>query len=184
MGFIHSPLLSNPPREWHGLCHAVDWYATFAALGGASVSGTGPLPADGTNIWPMLASNRTDPSRHMLIQYESANKNDQPLNQTLGVLRKGPWKLITGYPGWRSGWDLHVPLPSGPDEKIEGWEEAHTHVAADVVINTNCSDISGEGGASCCTRAPCLFNVVNDEVENHDVAEANPQIVSEMMQVR
>ena len=49
--FIHSPLLgANPAPEWFGIAHAVDWYATMAALAGASMDGTGPLPADGVHI--------------------------------------------------------------------------------------------------------------------------------------
>jgi hypothetical protein len=76
VGFIHSPLLGpNPPPEWHGLMHAVDWYTTFAGLAGASVENTGPLPADGINIWDDMKANQTDPSRHMIIQYLHAPRN-------------------------------------------------------------------------------------------------------------
>eukprot|EP01043_Picozoa_sp_COSAG02_P042461 COSAG02_NODE_3612_length_6484_cov_22.155834_4_plen_146_part_00 len=109
--------------------HAVDWYTTFAGLAGASVNQTGPLPVDGINIWDSLRANETDPNRHMLIQYASVAEDGSKLAQPQGVVRRGDWKLITGYPGWgRPGWDGHFPLPAGPDT-IEGWEEAHTHAS-------------------------------------------------------
>ena len=109
--------------------HAVDWYTTFAGLAGAPVDKTGPLPVDGINIWDSLKANQTDPDRHMLIQYASVTEDGSKLAQPEGVVRRGDWKLITGYPGWgRADWDGHFPLPAGPDT-IEGWEEAHTHAS-------------------------------------------------------
>jgi hypothetical protein len=126
---------------------AVDWYTTFAALAGADVNSTGPLPPDGTNIWPDLVANRTDPARHMLIQYTSVSATGTKLAQPIGVVRKGDWKLITGYPGWgRPGWDGHYPLPA-PDQPIEGWEEAHTHVPFGNRGVGNCSGPDGITGA-------------------------------------
>jgi hypothetical protein len=193
LSFIHSPLLgANPAPEWFGIAHAVDWYATMAALAGASIDGTGPLPADGVNIWDAVKANTSNPDRHMLIQYASVDRNGTKLSQPQGVVRKGEWKLITGYPGWGApGWDGHFPLPGGPDgtEAIEGWDEAHTHVPFGGQ-KTNCSvaaqptgGITGRGGESCCTAAPCLFNMATDRFENHDVGEANPQIVKELLAI-
>ena len=135
VGFVHSPLLGpDPPPEWHGLMHAVDWYTTFAGLAGASVESTGPLPVDGINIWNALKTNTTDPNRHMLIQYASFAEDGSKLAQPEGVIRRGDWKLITGYPGWRqSSWNGHFPLPGAPDA-IEGWDEAHTHASASTFL--------------------------------------------------
>ena len=104
-------------------------------------------------------------------RYASFSENGSKLLQPEGVVRRGDWKLISGYPGWQNPlWNGHFKLPSGPDDSIEGWEIAHTHVPFDGVAASNCSGedgITGAGGESCCVTQPCLFNMADDREENH-----------------
>ena len=115
------------------------------------------------------------------------------MTQPEGVVRRGDYKLITGYPGWQNpSWNGHFKLPQ-PDEEIEGWEIAHTHVAfgAPDINASSCTDaavggtggITGVGGQSCCTVRPCLFNVEADREENHDIADANPALVKQLLDI-
>ena len=69
---IHSPLLPSATRGTVSDCliHLTDWYATFAALAAVSVEDTGPVPCDGFNVWPALASGGSVPSPRTAIIHE------------------------------------------------------------------------------------------------------------------
>lgn len=176
---------------WDGKVHAADWYTTVAALAGVSVEDTGPVRADGVDIWSSLISNKDSPRTEVVLQivtdskgnsieypsaeYCSRNPWDQPhchppmasstelfipgvnANLSLGVLIQDHWKLIYGYPGWRPDWD--------------GWIHAPAKVNYDV-------DAPVKG--SLCLAKACLFNILADPTEHHDVAEAHPDVVASM----
>ena len=69
---IHSPLLPESTRGTVSNCliHLTDWHATFAALAGVSTENTGPVPPDGHNVWPALASGGSVPSPRTFIIHE------------------------------------------------------------------------------------------------------------------
>ena len=54
--------------HWAGAAHAADWYTTIAALAGASVAASGPLPADGVALWDAIAANSSSPRTEVVLQ--------------------------------------------------------------------------------------------------------------------
>jgi len=70
LGFVAGGLipahLSN--TTWSGHMHAADWYTTIAALAGADVSQTGPLPPDGVDVSSALLTNATSPRNEVVLQ--------------------------------------------------------------------------------------------------------------------
>ena len=67
-------------KTWSGYVHAADWYVTIGALGGASsidvVNRTGPIAADGFDIWPALISGGDSPRREVVINIQSNKKGN------------------------------------------------------------------------------------------------------------
>lgn len=61
--------------HWDGAAHAADWYTTFAALAGATVDNTGPLPADGVALFNAIATNGSSPRTEVVLQIMS-NSSD------------------------------------------------------------------------------------------------------------
>lgn len=62
--------------------HVVDWYPTLLKLAG--VGGTPPLPLDGRDAWPAIASGKPSPHDEILL-------NATPRT---GAIRVGDWKLV------------------------------------------------------------------------------------------
>jgi len=188
--------------DWNGKVHAADWYTTIAALAGVSVTGTGPLPADGVDIWASLVSNNTSPRKEVTLQISSDNSAnritypseeycsgspwDHPhceppatpstslripgttSNLTLGVLIQDQWKLIYGYPGWNPKWDGWIKAPS----LANAW---NSEMTAD-----DGSSGSKPTPENFCHAKPCLFDILADPTEHHDVAEAHAEVVARM----
>ena len=65
-----------------GLIHAVDVFATFAALAGASTAKSKPL--DGVDVWATIAEGKPSPRSEIVY-------NVEPFR---GALRQGDWKLL------------------------------------------------------------------------------------------
>ena len=68
------PLFAHAWRELE-LALTFQWihlhrHATFAALAGVSTADTGPVPPDGYNVWPALASGGSVPSPRTFIIHE------------------------------------------------------------------------------------------------------------------
>ena len=49
--------------------HAADWYETFSQLAGASTQGTGPVPSDGFNIWPVGRAKKEKKKKNTIKTY-------------------------------------------------------------------------------------------------------------------
>lgn len=73
----------KPASKVTAALHMVDWYPTLLKLAGASVEQ--PLPLDGRDAWPAIASGAASP--HDAILY-----NTTPYN---GAIRMGDWKLVS-----------------------------------------------------------------------------------------
>ena len=71
--FVTGGLLPQKMRgsHWDGKAHAADWYTTIAAMAGASVTNTGPLPPDGVALYEAIVSNASSPRTEVVLQIMS-----------------------------------------------------------------------------------------------------------------
>lgn len=128
VGFVHSPLLplTRMGTVSHNLMHVTDWFPTILHLagcrnkdyGGKALDGVSQVPA----IWSEIEENYAVRSEilHALDPLVVAKQMKDPRGnwkdgvlkdrsfniKTLGSLRMGKWKLLTGHHGITSGWGV------------------------------------------------------------------------------
>ena len=161
-GFVYSELLPAAVRGsvWDGLAHASDWYPTFieGVVGLTMPADTGPLSVDGHNLWPALKSGGASPRTEVIIQAA-----DPAVYNVTTAIRVGRLKAIVGAPG-----DSTVlPLAPPPAQPTPFGRSGGT-------IETGTDHCNGPGRKSGTPSPPCqpacLFDVVADESESHDLA--------------
>eukprot|EP00041_Stephanoeca_diplocostata_P011247 m.182865 g.182865 ORF g.182865 m.182865 type:complete len:715 (+) comp18473_c0_seq2:123-2267(+) len=76
--FVAGGLIPQHMRgtQWGGAAHAADWYTTIAALAGASVEASGPLPVDGVELFEAITSNATSPRTEIVLQIVTNSTNN------------------------------------------------------------------------------------------------------------
>lgn len=190
VGVVWSPLLGNT----HGakrsqLMHISDWLPTLYQAAGGKVEELGPI--DGTSHWNSFI-NGTQPSSRKEILL-----NIDPIEKSWAI-RSGNYKLLSGtygktYDQWfgPSGRDnntepIFVTLPSLADKSMVAatlrnlgrnfktptldWYRSH---------EVNCSSANSTTCDS--TKAPCLFNIVNDPCEYNNLADKKVEIVNTLL---
>ena len=203
LGFVGGGLVPDHLRgtTYDGFIHAADWYTTFAALAGASVKETGPVPPDGIDVSKALLTNSTSPRKEVVVQIisnSSGNLHALPppefcrhVNGTdayqhcipptdgllfpekvmhknngeikgikCGVLIQGQYKLIWGYPGWTN-------------KKWNGWLKPPSQLKAN-------DDSASSLQYPCSLASPCLFDIIADPTEHHNIASAHEDVVNRM----
>eukprot|EP01065_Artemidia_motanka_P027557 TRINITY_DN32746_c0_g1_i1.p1 TRINITY_DN32746_c0_g1~~TRINITY_DN32746_c0_g1_i1.p1 ORF type:complete len:550 (+),score=153.05 TRINITY_DN32746_c0_g1_i1:54-1652(+) len=168
--FLHSELLPATVRgtTWTGLCHTSDWYPTIIqGVAGLLLPHDGPQPVDGFNLWPALTSGADSPRTEVITQVQ--NNHSIGHGRPGSVIRRGPYKLIVSNPGD----DTLMPLPPRSEQPVPfgrsgGEVEEGTDHATGPALKWPA------GGLTKCVAAPCLFNVVDDISESHDLA-GDPQ---------
>lgn len=179
---------------WDGKVHAADWYTTIAELAGVSVAGTGPVAADGVNIWSGLVSNNTSPRTEVVLQIVSDSKENVITYPSSAYCSGSPWDVPHCEPPTISStslqgkfanlslgvviqdqWKLVYGYPGWKDA-WDGWIQAPSVASAldDTIVSSNAAD------SSLCLAKPCLFDILTDPTEHNDVAEAHPAVVSRM----
>ena len=138
--------------------HISDWYGTFAKLAGADPSDDheGVPSVDSVDQWPMISSYSSNGHGHGNSDDDKNGGNVGSTTREIfagsGVLIQGDWKLIAAGAG-ADKW-------SGPMyPKVPATEKPTV---------------------SCSAKKPCLFNVVQDPSERHEVAAKNPALVANM----
>ena len=164
---------------WHGLAHAADWYTTIAELAGVTdLSGTGMVAPDGVALWDAIAFNASSPRTELVINIDS--NADGEAENAVSVLRQGRWKLIDGYPGWTNdAWNGWIPLPNASTALRTRTDWVSDAVLLDSAHGRGEVTLRGDP-AKPCSAAPCLFDVLADPQERHDLAAGNPAIVKAM----
>ena len=156
--------------------HLCDWYATFCGLAGVNprdvVAEERKLPAvDSLDMWPMLSgTNLTSPRTEILFTplkgLRPTHGNDPynldiPSDMRDPMMIVGKWKLLLGQVD--QCWWQGPRYPNGSNT----WDVYATMV--------NCTDNSTG-------KVACLFDVIDDETEHHDVADENPEVVQRMVE--
>jgi arylsulfatase I/J len=152
-----------------GFMTVADIYPTLCALAGADptdarAAAAGLPPVDGVNQWPFLSgATTTSPRTEVPIGSDATEANLLHLsNATVvqGLVRADGWKLLIGETG-QNIW-------TGPQypNKSTSWKDVPYH------CGVPSSPPVGKGG--------CLFNILTDPTEHHDVAARHPDIVAEM----
>lgn len=159
--------ISKRGSKLKDLVHMSDWYTTFCAIAGVDHADSraqqaGLPPVDGI-----------DQSRLILGEAHAGSGNRTEIHHSPRALMRRNWKLITGgmvqlemldrnnYSG--DAWEMGGPLI--PYSDYENGFDCQEEILRNTV---NCS--SG-----------CLYDVISDPHERHDVANQNPDVVEDMM---
>lgn len=155
-------------RKMEEPMHECDWYTTFAHLAGvdphdakaAAVTPVALPPVDSLNMWDLISGvNATSPRREWAMT---------PLGESIKASAHGgdaaymrwPYKLIVGHVQ-QSGWcgEVH------PNNTLK-WDSFKS------IEHCN-NTATGKIG--------CLFNVVDDPGEHHDLALSQPDIAADLL---
>lgn len=158
----------------------VQWYVTLLSLAGVATSkimtSTGPVPPDGLDILAALRANETSPRTELVHNIDERSKNAMHV----GSIRVGNWKLIKGYPGCTTNGSDTPGNPSGSKGGCYNgvdfaWKPPEmTQPDFDVGLKFTYPPP--------CSVTPCLFDVKEDPLEQHDRAMSEPAKLTELLQ--
>jgi len=166
--FASGGLIPAPMRgtQVDGLITGADAYATFCGLAGvdptdAAAAAAGLPPIDSLDMWPMLSgANKTSPRAEVVVATDGAEANMANGTQVQALIRADGWKLIIGATG-QNIWTGEL-YPNATTK----WTDVLYHC--------------GVPGTPPVGKGGCLFNILSDPTEHHDVAAAHPDIVADL----
>ena len=148
--------------------HVSDWMATLAAVAGvpasalAHANASGPKPLDSHDLSSLLFSaegscgaDRSKSPRTSLMYFFGDEMN--------GAFGSGDYKLVMGI-----------------DHKWGLWDQQYCLAANYSWPNRTLAQQDGQcdnppGPAPCPSSAPCLFNIIEDIREEHNLADEQPE---------
>lgn len=139
------------------LMHITDWYLTITeGIAGLKLNITA---LDGFNMWDTITQDKTSSRNEILLQLNPPNYDD-PRRAFIGqaAIRVGEWKLITGQPNCTLVPIAEIQCPSGWVYKNGTIEEPPATPSL-----------------------TWLFNMTADPFERNNLADSNPEIVSQLM---
>ena len=163
-----------------GMAHVLDWYTTFALLAGADpgadAARTAHLaPVESLDLWPWLSGKVAKSPRNEIV-YDHRMNTSLPgadlrayPGYAFGALRVGKWKLVVG-PTRQADWYGHF-TPNGTASRIG----AYACSSKPNKCWTNTTDGGHPGGCY------CLYDVVSDKTEHHDVSAEEPEALSQLL---
>ena len=172
---------------WAGLAHTSDWLPTVIEgifglqLDGADARDGATRPVDGFNLWPAIATAGESPRAEVITQVSNRFWDTTEQGHGGMAIRVGDMKLLVGYPG-DDTWQPVAPLAADavPFGKSGGVIEHAAHATAPSFPEALRYDADGhalgEGkntslcGGTKTQTAYCLYNVVKDPAERHDLA--------------
>ena len=181
--FVHSALLPAAVvgTVSHELFHITDLYATIAGLAGVDLglvhNGSGPVPPDGMDVWSAIAGGDTSPRTTIVHEYD-------PIKGDVYAFRSGERKLIWGKIG-DADWIADVsydtgctPLLPPINTSLLGRAPVGPVFASEDHLPASTS--AGAFDLTCTADKPCLFDVINDPTERHEVAAQQPSVVKRL----
>ena len=145
---------SRRGKSTDGFIHIADWYTTFCKLAGVDPddSGNGKFPVDGTDVWPIITG-----------------ENEKTLHD----------EIVIGYDFDYSKYHTHQgAIISGNYKLIVGPQETHCDSLMWTPLDYPC--VNGDESADC--NQYCLYDIVNDPSERHDLSKNQPHILNEMLE--
>jgi arylsulfatase A-like enzyme len=141
--------------------HIVDVYPTLLKLAGAKAEQ--PLPIDGLDVWPTLASGAPMPARVILL-------NATPVN---GAIRSGDWKLMVDDRAAAG-----ASAAAADDAEDSGAKEGGAKSASAKRQARQLATAKAKGiGADATVK---LYNLAKDPGESKDLAAEHPEKVKEL----
>ncbi|XP_076368527.1 arylsulfatase B-like isoform X1 [Tachypleus tridentatus] len=187
--FIWSPLLRKKGIVSTQMMHICDWLPTLYYAAGGNPADLGPL--DGYNMWKVLSDNTPSPRKEIL-------HNIDPVVD-VGALRIEDYKIIYGTGNFQDEWDGWYG-PSGREPKSlilnkryfkELLKMQKVLFDKSTMFNSNyhspaevkCGPKPANASKNCqLHKAPCLFNIVEDPCEYHNLANQKPEVMKMLLQ--
>jgi len=174
--FISGGLIPYELRGTHSgdhLIHISDWYATFAHLAGVDSSDPVRIgddnathDIDGVNVWPLLTRKNLTQPREMTPITESSLIWVDPANQSQW------WKLIT-LAGQSNYYHPNQSSVAPGDPCLEGRQPDPAQPGRTDSLVTGCP--------VCNASHPCLYDILADPAERHNIAKLHPKIVQRLL---
>mmetsp|Transcript_30455 Transcript_30455/g.50442 ORF Transcript_30455/g.50442 Transcript_30455/m.50442 type:complete len:670 (-) Transcript_30455:78-2087(-) len=169
------------PPVLHGkdspaVMHLADWFATLSVAAGVKPidNATGVPPVDGQNIWPAwLALEAAHGSKWGRSGRRSAKREASLIggNRSLAL---GSFALLSVNCGIAS------PRPAGVATSL--WQQRGTMLCSvfKLVQGTPCQLPKARVGCLPCNESGCLFEVIEDESESHDLSQSRPLLLAKL----
>lgn len=154
--------------RYPGLIHAVDWYTTFASLGGVPPTAI-PPGTDGMDVWQAIAEGAASPRTEALIHIE-------PIAGWT-ALRSGDWKVLTGMP---PGQWYPMAGEDGQARRVEHADQKQGVVLGQMHPSILSSSSAIALGLHAATPV-YLFNLTADPEERNNVASSNAAVVQQLL---
>ena len=158
VAFVWGKMLSKTNYDYTGLMHITDWYRTIVeGIAGIELSEDVTEKSDGYNMWQALTQNEPPPRDEILIQLIPPRQANEEHHFAYyagqAALRSGEWKIITGIPDCAPRLECYT-----------GWVHQNG-VIEDAPNNPSLT---------------WLFNITADPNERNNLAEAFPEVVSQL----
>ncbi|XP_070567143.1 arylsulfatase I-like isoform X2 [Ptychodera flava] len=163
-GFINSPMLEKPGRISEEMIHVCDWLPTLYHLAGGNMTDL-PVNLDGLNVWQTLSQGKPSPRNEIL-------HNIDPIAGS-AALRMGEFKIIMGEDEGGKWDEWYQP------EGYNGAPKPIPHDPRAAVVH--CGKKPANASTNCQPKQkPCLYNVILDPCEYHNIAEQYPDVLQIM----
>lgn len=183
IGLVWSPLINNSHQVSNELMHVTDWLPTLLSAAGGNLSELA-INLDGVDQWRSISTNQTSPRKQVILDIDEVAKT--------AAIRDGEWKLVIGSFGTNGSMEGYYGETGhgarNPVYNISTITNSTAWIsiarlgrtATDTEINElrNSATVKcifdGQYPVTDCspsnTRQPCLFNIVSDPCEMHNLA--------------
>ncbi|XP_067626465.1 arylsulfatase B [Eurosta solidaginis] len=191
---LWSPRLKSRSRVAEQRMHIVDWVPTLLSAVTGAADGAQPqnitTAFDGVSIWKALSHDEASPRKTIL-------HNIDDISGSAG-LTSGDWKVVIGtnYDNMWNGWYGPPGLRNITSYDFKALQRCPVSEAlaslnmtpsvAQVIrmrsaATVNCVMTAPPSACFYLERKPCLYNVKHDPCEYYNVAEANPNILKDLL---